>query len=373
MTKNCSVDQTIIDTILAASESLRIDQLDQEAIPKMARLLKASTTAFFRFDEQGILYPIGGTLFNDVPQYTAHYLAKDPIWEIIMKADPRLTVFCPVQAMGAKRFRQSAAYHEHYRFYEMEDLCLLRFTAPSFGTPGTIGVLLGRNSRESGFSQQDINIAHRLLPAFASAVRRMERFEILENEWLGLEALIQKTATQPCLAMDLNGHLLWISGPARFLLGPNFDPKKHMPEKLVASVKNLGRIALKEVATQGDFPTTELTLTFHDGRKTLVNLSRCRASNGAPVVLAFFHESARPGESHSQVVHSWGLSPTEMRVLEHLVLGLSNSSIAARLFVSIETVRTHVKHILEKLQASTRGEAVYLAHKYLAPTHPSPA
>ncbi|HKY64075.1 MAG TPA: helix-turn-helix transcriptional regulator [bacterium] len=365
MAKSNGANQQIIDTILSSSEALNFGQLDEEAIPRLAQLLKASTTAFFRFDEQGRLYPIGGSLRNDIPQYTAHFLSKDPIWEIIVKADPRLAVFCPVQNMGARRFRQSDAYHEHYRFYEMDDLCLLRFTSPPFGTPGTAGVLLGRSSRQSNFSQQDIDLAYRLLPAFASAVRRIERFEVLENEWLGLEALIQKTATQPCLALGADGRLLWISGPARFLLGPNFDPKKHMPEKLVTAAKNLGQAALKKVALDSAAPTTEHTLTLHDGRTAQAGLSVCRTSNGSPVVLAFFLSDIKGGENHCEVVNSWGLSPAEKRVLEFLVLGLTNASIAQRLYVSIETVRTHVKHILDKLQAHTRTEAAFLANKYL--------
>lgn len=52
------------------------------------------------------------------------------------------------------------------------------------------------------------------------------------------------------------------------------------------------------------------------------------------------------------------LSPREHEVLELLAEGLSNKEIGHRLFVSANTVRFHVGAILEKLEASTRTEAV---------------
>jgi DNA-binding CsgD family transcriptional regulator len=57
------------------------------------------------------------------------------------------------------------------------------------------------------------------------------------------------------------------------------------------------------------------------------------------------------------------LSAAEVKVLDKMSLGLSNREIAAALFVSVETVRTHVKHILAKLDVRTRTQAVAMALK----------
>lgn len=53
-----------------------------------------------------------------------------------------------------------------------------------------------------------------------------------------------------------------------------------------------------------------------------------------------------------------GLSNREMEVLECLAQGKTTSQIASELFISENTVKTHVRHILEKLDASNRAEAV---------------
>jgi DNA-binding NarL/FixJ family response regulator len=52
------------------------------------------------------------------------------------------------------------------------------------------------------------------------------------------------------------------------------------------------------------------------------------------------------------------LSKREIEVLEKISGGNRNSDIASLLFISEETVKGHIKHIMEKLGASDRTEAV---------------
>jgi DNA-binding NarL/FixJ family response regulator len=55
------------------------------------------------------------------------------------------------------------------------------------------------------------------------------------------------------------------------------------------------------------------------------------------------------------------LTEREREVLQHIAGGNRNRDIADRLFISEETVKVHVKHIMEKLGASDRTEAVAIA------------
>ncbi|OGO61263.1 MAG: hypothetical protein A2029_09375 [Chloroflexi bacterium RBG_19FT_COMBO_47_9] len=53
-----------------------------------------------------------------------------------------------------------------------------------------------------------------------------------------------------------------------------------------------------------------------------------------------------------------GLSKRELEVLAHLSQGKTTASISDELFISENTVKTHIRHILEKLEAANRAEAV---------------
>src|SRR5438105_10116278 len=57
------------------------------------------------------------------------------------------------------------------------------------------------------------------------------------------------------------------------------------------------------------------------------------------------------------------LTARESEVLRLLADGLSQSDIAARLFISSKTVATHIEHILEKLDVRSRAQAVAYAYR----------
>jgi DNA-binding NarL/FixJ family response regulator len=63
------------------------------------------------------------------------------------------------------------------------------------------------------------------------------------------------------------------------------------------------------------------------------------------------------GNDQNRITDS-GLSSREMEVLECLAQGKTTIQIAGKLYISENTVKTHVRHILEKLEASNRAEAV---------------
>jgi DNA-binding NarL/FixJ family response regulator len=55
------------------------------------------------------------------------------------------------------------------------------------------------------------------------------------------------------------------------------------------------------------------------------------------------------------------LSEREVEVLQRVMAGNRNRDVAERLYISEETVKAHIKHILEKLGASDRTQAVTIA------------
>ncbi len=58
------------------------------------------------------------------------------------------------------------------------------------------------------------------------------------------------------------------------------------------------------------------------------------------------------------------LTPREAEVLSLIARGLSNREIAAELFVSEATVKTHINHVFSKIDARDRAQAVHYAYTH---------
>lgn len=63
-------------------------------------------------------------------------------------------------------------------------------------------------------------------------------------------------------------------------------------------------------------------------------------------------------ERNNQALQYLGISEREYDVLVLLAEGLSNKEIADRLFVSPNTIKTHLAHLYQKLEVSRRQQAI---------------
>ncbi|GAB4488698.1 MAG: hypothetical protein OHK0019_05340 [Saprospiraceae bacterium] len=85
-------------------------------------------------------------------------------------------------------------------------------------------------------------------------------------------------------------------------------------------------------------------------------LTRKKPADDLPVVTTPF----RPKEKE-EVLEKLGITPREMEVLELIAMGLSNQEIADRLFVLLNTVKTHPYNVFSKLNAQCRTQAIQKA------------
>lgn len=68
----------------------------------------------------------------------------------------------------------------------------------------------------------------------------------------------------------------------------------------------------------------------------------------------------RPNASGGQN-NAWNLSSRELEILTLTADGKSNVEIAEKLMISVHTVKAHVGHIIDKLKAKDRVNAVAIA------------
>ena len=85
------------------------------------------------------------------------------------------------------------------------------------------------------------------------------------------------------------------------------------------------------------------------------------APESASTTSAAATASGAPFTRDQMRVAALGITPRELEMLELVATGLSNKEIAAREFVSENTVKTHLSRVFDKLGAKRRTQAVQLA------------
>jgi LuxR family maltose regulon positive regulatory protein len=91
--------------------------------------------------------------------------------------------------------------------------------------------------------------------------------------------------------------------------------------------------------------------------------TRAADSRPAPAARAGLTSGRDVASKEPPAVLVEALTPKELEVLERLAELLTTDEIAAAMFVSVNTVRTHVRSILRKLGVSRRNAAVRRARE----------
>ena len=107
-----------------------------------------------------------------------------------------------------------------------------------------------------------------------------------------------------------------------------------------------------------DIPLDEVADTVRavHGGQSLIN-----PSMAGKLLTEFATLARRDDEERVQEVPAPRLTEREMQVLKLIARGMNNRDIAKELFISENTVKNHVRNILEKLQIHSRMEAVMVA------------
>lgn len=147
------------------------------------------------------------------------------------------------------------------------------------------------------------------------------------------------------------------------------------------SLKELGGLRVDDLTADKDLPalgeaweelfergtvSDRYTVTFKDGSTLPVFYAAIANALPAQHLIVFVPtdwpgdelEELQPAVDSGEGGH---LSPRQVQVLHLVALGASVSQIAEELSISEATVKTHVKHILERLGARNRAHAVALA------------
>ena len=86
-----------------------------------------------------------------------------------------------------------------------------------------------------------------------------------------------------------------------------------------------------------------------------------KESRAPGIVLREVPVPAVPFVRDEAKVAELGITPRELEILEHIASGMSTREIAAALFVSENTLKTHASRLFDKLSVNRRTQAVQVA------------
>lgn len=146
-----------------------------------------------------------------------------------------------------------------------------------------------------------------------------------------LDLLTRFLGDRTLLVFDAPGRLLWLSPRARDVLGVGFAPPLELAREVRAAAS---RPQVRSHVVRGPV----------EGHRVALNVM-----SGEPALVL------------AELIAAAPLSAAETRVLEALGRGLTNAEIAARLHLSVPTVKTHLHRIFDKLGVRSRVEAALIA------------
>ena len=68
--------------------------------------------------------------------------------------------------------------------------------------------------------------------------------------------------------------------------------------------------------------------------------------------------AGQPFVLNDATLAEFGITPRELEILQHIAAGMSTREMAAALFVSENTIKTHASRLFDKLQVNRRTQAV---------------
>ena len=164
----------------------------------------------------------------------------------------------------------------------------------------------------------------------------------------------------PAYALDVRGMIRWLNQAAIALIGDI----RGRPFTNVIAPQDVSRLRQQfaRKLSEGGSSNFDATLITRQGRIAQVGATSTALTRGGQVV-GLFGVMTRPADEHEPPVGAERLTPRQLEVLQLLARGTTTDGIAAHLHLSRETVRNHVRALLERLGAATRLEAVAFARR----------
>lgn len=345
--------------IASASEAISLEELAAAPATHLVESLGACNAIVFGFRPDGRQFGVGPMGAQAMSEYVeGGYFRDDPHDRVGRRDQAPIRIASDLFDRG--ELHRSRAFKEFFTGANVEYTANCRLTDSGFGEPGTVCVLLMQQIGKPDFTPTHRAMMETALPSFQSAVRRYQRIQSSLNGSKMLETILETLIGDPIVLFDKEGHAVWRSNSARELV----DLSNRAPHPLTDSLR---REARKLAATTDD-PRAGRSSRYAiempgNGDRTIeaADMLLARDAPGNTYVVARLRQGKTDSVKTGLIAERYGLTPTESVILADIAEGHSNQEIADRRKVSLETARTHVHRVLQKLGVSSRVKAAMMA------------
>ena len=343
-------------SVVAASYRLQsLQAAAEEVLPALGAATNA-TLAFIHHtdpdDRQTVVTwpPSRGEL---LARYTQDYVAECPFVPVKMAA--RESVVPITRRLSRRQVTHNAFYADLLRPAALHHHVELRLEPSEQGLPRT-AIILGRDEAAGEFDDRELATLASVRLALSGAMRRVVDLDHARDRIAALEAMLTMGGSRSVrLAVDADGREVHLHSPADAT-----DPA------LIAELRNpshplrrLARDVARGVAVSEHADAARVA--FHNGTSSFLADVGLVPPTPGQRPLAILTLTPTTAVAPRPAATAWNLSPTESAVLREIVVGGSNQEIGKRLFISPETVRTHLTRIYRKMGVRSRLEAAALA------------
>ena len=203
--------------------------------------------------------------------------------------------------------------------------------------------------------------ARATLSGFSAAPERIGALGAIDNA----RAVISIAERDPVTALDALGHV--VANTPR--VGPAFTL---VEAHLLAGIahlslgdRNAAAAAAEEALAAAEPDRLIFPFALTEAAELLDALPRHATAHGALLadIVDLLRGASAPSTDRDRPSQREELSPSELRVLRYLPTNLTRPEIARELYVSINTVNTHIRNIYSKLGARDRSAAVQRARE----------
>lgn len=354
----------IFKVIEAANSDLQLDNLRFRVLEELQEAFEADSVIFFLADSGEALQD---PLMKDTdPTNGKRYL------EYYFQFDPMNPLNFPTSEVKAVRYDDVVHYPDFMKTEYYND-----FLMPQCAHYGlfiylrAMGRLEGRISlfrprHVKNFSPDEILLAREMSSCLALSVHNAKLFKRIQEEnifrWIDDElsskayVLLDERLEQIFVSKGI-GELVHKLKRCGVVDGADFALPKDVANDCAELRKAMHQSQLPAPKNRVIHVSAEDYVVFHSQVIHKEFWTKCRAR-----IMVIFERFQKSMIREESLPETYGLTKREREIAALVALGLKNSKIASRLFVSEITVKKHLQHIFDKIGVRTRTEMVNKLH-----------